>query len=140
MGAHRFAALVIGIADRGSQGLAVHGGIVRQRAKPTGIEPAVAGLHFLGGHQVFGEVPEHRRHIHRGHQAGIKAHQLQGRVFRIGGPDSVKGLIHFGQIQGIQAVELIKGRAAHRAAAMVPEGDRYLVGGIVGVGEVQEFI
>ena len=35
---------------------------------------------------------------------------------------------------------LVEADARGTAAAMVPEGDRHLVGGIVGIGEVQELI
>ena len=38
------------------------------------------------------------RHIHRGHQAGIKAYQLQGRIVFIGFPHPAKGSLHL--IQG----------------------------------------
>ena len=104
LGAHRLAALVIGVADGGAQRCAVHIRIFRQRPQPAGIEPAVARLHLFGGHQVFGKVLEGGRHIHRGHQAGVEAHQLQRRVFGVCRPYGVKGLIHLGKVQGIQPV------------------------------------
>ena len=50
LGAHRLAALVIGVADGNAQRRAVHIRICCQRPKPAGIKPAVARLHLLGGH------------------------------------------------------------------------------------------
>ena len=37
-------------------------------------------------------------------------------------------------------MKLIKGCAAHRAAAMVPEGHRHLVGGVILIGKSQELV
>ena len=37
-------------------------------------------------------------------------------------------------------MKLIKGCAAHRAAAVVPEGHRHLVGGVILIGKSQELI
>ena len=140
LGAYRLTAFVIGIADGNTQVVAFHGGIRSQLTQPTGIEPAIARLHFLRGHQILGEILENGCHIHGSHQTGVKAHQLQRRGCGIGRPHSVKGLVHFTQVQRIQTVDLIEGCAGNRAAAVIPEGDRHLVCGIVFIGKGQEII
>ena len=93
LGAGLLAALIIRVADDGAQLLAVHGGVLGQSARPAGVEPAVARLGLFRGHQILGKVLEGSRHVHGGHQAGVKAHQLQGGVFLVGRPDGVEGLV-----------------------------------------------
>ena len=140
LGAHQLAAPVIGVADDTAQRRAVHGGLLGQRAHPLGVIPAVGGLRLLRRHQILGQVAEGIRRVHRSHQAGIKAHQLQRLLARLiaGLPHLNKGAVHLAESQGIQTVQLVKGRAGHRSAAVVPEDHRRLVGGIVLLGKQQE--
>ena len=37
-------------------------------------------------------------------------------------------------------MQLVKRRAGHRAAAVVPKSNRHPIGGVIGVGEVQKLI
>ena len=137
---HRLAALVIGVADHLAQRRAVHGRIVRQRLYPLGVVPAVGRLRLLGGHQIVAQVAEGVGRVHGGHQAGVKAHQLQRRSLGVRLPHGGEGLVHLAQGQGVVVVQLVEGRAGHGAAAVVPEHHRRSVGGIVLPGEAQELL
>ena len=123
-----------------AQDSAVHRRVARQRTQPMGVVPAVGRLRLLRRHQVAAQVAEGVGHIHCGHQAGIEAHQLQRLLPRLQRrlPHLCKGRVHLVQRQGIVVIQFIEGRSRHRAAAVVPEHHRRLVGGVVLAGKPQE--
>ena len=138
--ARQLAAGVVRIADGASQSGAVHGRLFRQRAHPVGVVPAVARLRLLRRHQIAAQVAEGVSHVHRGHQAGVKAHQLHRLLPRLQRrlPHLGKRGVHLVQRQGVVVVQLVKSRAGHRAAAVVPEHHRRLVGGVAVLGKLQK--
>lgn len=90
-GAHGPAALIVGVADGDAQSRPVHGRILGQLAQPAGVEPAVARLRLLGGHQVVGEILEYRRRLRRGRAVPAGAVLLHPVPRKIGLAPSAAG-------------------------------------------------
>ena len=74
-------ALLERIADSGTKCCTVHGRIFGKSAQPAGIVPAVSRLGLFAGNHVGSHVGEHGGCVNGGHEAGVKAHEVEGRIF-----------------------------------------------------------
>ena len=136
--ADRFAARHVRVADNFAKLRAVHARILRQRAAPLRVVPAVCGLGLFGCNQIFRNVGERIRNVYRRHEAGIKADELERLLVCRRRPDAGKCRVHLVERQRVQIIQLVKRRAGDRAAAMVPEQHGCALGRIIRLGKLQK--
>ena len=129
----------IGVANSFAESRAAHGGIFCQRVDPAGVVPAAARLAFLRGDHVAGEAVDRAEGVDGGHQAGVKADQFEGRIFGVRAVDRGKGVAHFVEAHHVLAA-LVEADAADAAAAVVPEDEDFVVGGVIIFAEAQEVL
>ena len=100
------------------------------------VVPPDGRLRLLAGDHIPGIIRADVGGFHGGHHAGVKANPVQ-RPLRAEGA-GVQGFRQLAQGQLVPPEELIVADALHGAAAVVPEDEGIVLGGIVGNGPGEE--
>ena len=127
--ARAVAMINIALALHFTERRAVCRGILHEIIQDIRVIPAAARLSFLGREHIIRVRNENIRGFERAHKAGVKADELEFLGHFV--VDGVERGVDFAQRKAVFIVIFVKAHAADTAAAVVPEHQAHILGGVV---------
>ena len=120
----------VAVADRAAELLRAACGVLRQMLDDGAVFPARPRLALLRGNHVLGVGGQHVGRLEGTHQAGVEADELEG-LPHAGIAGRQRG-VELAQAQRVVVVALVKAHARDAAAAVIPQDEPHVFGGVVG--------